>query len=69
MKNTYVAKFSSIFLKPLLQAMKKKIRSIKIHHKSLEQIHEYWKAPFDGDNLLSVDYLGKKQNKKQEADF
>lgn len=69
MKNKYITKLIPSFIKPLLRVLIKKIRSIMIHQKSLEQIHEYWKAPYDGDNLPSVDYLGEKQNQKQRSRF
>ena len=71
---SHVTKLMPSFLKSLLRPIKRigmirKIRSAMMHQKSIEQIHEYWKAPFDGDNLPSVDYLGEKQNQKQRSRF
>jgi 2-polyprenyl-3-methyl-5-hydroxy-6-metoxy-1,4-benzoquinol methylase len=76
MKNKYecFTKIIPSFMKSLLRpitgmVMIKRIQSIMIHQKNLEEIHEYWKAPCDGDNLPSVDYLGEKQSQKQRSRF
>jgi hypothetical protein len=32
--------------------------------KSMEELHKYWRKPYDGDNLPWEDYSGKKRDEK-----
>jgi SAM-dependent methyltransferase len=57
------------FLKPALRPVYDKLRIMATRHKSLDELHEYWRKPYDGDNLPWEDYSGKKPDEKLRSMF
>jgi len=52
------------FLKPVLRPVYDRLRIMAARQKSMEELHEYWRKPYDGDNLPWEDYSGEKLDEK-----
>jgi SAM-dependent methyltransferase len=59
-----LSKFVPSFLKPVQRPFYDRLRVIAARQRSMEELHHYWRKPYDGDNLPREDYSGKKRDEK-----